>query len=186
MGTALFADGTDGTPIDAVTCGPIHSSSKAHLEVPGESGDGQRVPVRRIALTDGTTFDVYDTSGPYTAYASAADCHDLASGLPPTRREWSHPGAVPASPAVADYATRRGVAVDSKARVAAAAGTDRAARWMSPRRLRRVRRPWEPRRPRPRRQSPGRLGALPLRRPPAPRRCPPRPIRRPSPRRRPR
>jgi DeoR/GlpR family transcriptional regulator of sugar metabolism len=30
-------------------------------------------------------------------------------------------GAVPASPAVADYATRRGVAVDSKARVAAAA-----------------------------------------------------------------
>ena len=30
-------------------------------------------------------------------------------------------GAVPASPAVADYATRRGLAVDSKARVAAAA-----------------------------------------------------------------
>lgn len=98
MGTALFTDGTDGTPIDAVTCGPIHSSSKAHLEVPGESGDGQRVPVRRIALTDGTTFDVYDTSGPYTAYADPADCHDLGAGLPPTRREWSHPGPVPASP----------------------------------------------------------------------------------------
>jgi DeoR/GlpR family transcriptional regulator of sugar metabolism len=32
-------------------------------------------------------------------------------------------GAVPASPAVADYATRQGVAVDSKARVAAAAVT---------------------------------------------------------------
>jgi len=32
-------------------------------------------------------------------------------------------GAVPASPAVADYATRQGVAVDSKARVAAAAAS---------------------------------------------------------------
>src|SRR5699024_491266 len=47
---------------------------------------------------DGTTFDVYDTSGPYTAYADPADCHDLGAGLPPTRREWSHPGPVPASP----------------------------------------------------------------------------------------
>ena len=36
MGTALFTDGTDGTRIDVVTCGPIRSSTKALLEVPGE------------------------------------------------------------------------------------------------------------------------------------------------------
>ena len=29
-----------------------------------------RVPVREIALTDGTTHIVYDTSGPYTRSAS--------------------------------------------------------------------------------------------------------------------
>src|SRR5690606_4271986 len=97
MGTALSTDGATATPIGVVTCGPIHSSSKAHLEVPGDTGDDQRVPVRRIALTTGTTFDVYDTSGPYTGYPDPADCHDLASGLPPTRRGWSHPEAVSAS-----------------------------------------------------------------------------------------
>ncbi|MFN3600256.1 MAG: phosphomethylpyrimidine synthase ThiC [Dietzia sp.] len=96
MGTTTSANGTDTAPIGAVTCGPIHSSTKSYLEIPAE-GSTLRVPVRRISLTDDTTFDVYDTSGPYTEYSAADECHDLASGLPPTRRDWTHPEAVPAS-----------------------------------------------------------------------------------------
>jgi len=56
-----------------------------------------QVPVRRIDLTDGTSFDVYDTSRPYTGYATAAECHDLALGLPRTRENWTHPEPVPVS-----------------------------------------------------------------------------------------
>ena len=101
-----------------MTCGPIYSSRKTYLsvEAPGYDDDNattpppvtdsgaatgpgvmMQVPVRRIELTDGTSFDVYDTSGPYTGYASAEQCHDLATGLPRTREEWPHPGPVPAS-----------------------------------------------------------------------------------------
>ncbi|MFN3340266.1 MAG: phosphomethylpyrimidine synthase ThiC, partial [Dietzia sp.] len=102
MGTHASANGTDTTPIGAVTCGPIYSSTKSYLEIPAEDGT-LRVPVRRISLTDDTTFDVYDTSGPYTEYSAADECHDLASGLPPTRLDWTHPEAVRAS---ADDPTR--------------------------------------------------------------------------------
>ena len=75
------------TSVDAVTCGPIRSSHKACHEVthPGHADHGEAtilsVPVRRIDLTNDTTFDVYDTSGPYTGYADSAACHDLGAGL---------------------------------------------------------------------------------------------------------
>ncbi|MGA8535324.1 MAG: phosphomethylpyrimidine synthase ThiC [Candidatus Tumulicola sp.] len=44
-----------------------------------------RVPAREIALTDGTSHRVYDTSGPYSdaRYAS-----DYQRGLPPLREQW--------------------------------------------------------------------------------------------------
>ncbi|HHX85617.1 MAG TPA: phosphomethylpyrimidine synthase ThiC [Actinomycetales bacterium] len=101
----------NAAPVDSVTCGPIHSSRKAYLDVPcdGAGPDGVlRVPVRRIDLTDGTTFDVYDTSGPYTGYRAPGDgagtggdddeaCHDLAAGLPRTRADWTYPEPAPAS-----------------------------------------------------------------------------------------
>ena len=90
----------NAAPVDAVTCGPIRSSRKAHIEVSHPDGGGDtllRVPIRRIDLTDGTTFDVYDTSGPYTQYAGAGDCHELGGGLPATRAGWAHPAAAPAS-----------------------------------------------------------------------------------------
>ena len=109
-------DARPSTSVEDVTCGPIYASHKTYLgvEAPGyddnattpppftdNTTDGpgvtMQVPARRIELTDGTSFDVYDTSGPYTGYTTAADCHDLAVGLPRTREEWPHPRPVPVS-----------------------------------------------------------------------------------------
>src|SRR6185312_14256435 len=44
-----------------------------------------RVPAREIALTDGTTHALYDTSGPYTDPQATID---LKKGLPPLRDAW--------------------------------------------------------------------------------------------------
>ena len=110
-------DARPSTSVEDVTCGPIYASRKTYLGVeapgydddnattpppftennPAGSGVTMQVPARRIELTDGTSFDVYDTSGPYTGYTTAADCHDLAVGLPRTREEWPHPRPVPVS-----------------------------------------------------------------------------------------
>lgn len=63
-----------------VTTGPIPYSGKAYREIEAPGGVTMKVPFRRINLTNGEHFDVYDTSGPYT------DAHadiDLHRGLPP-------------------------------------------------------------------------------------------------------
>jgi phosphomethylpyrimidine synthase len=62
----------------AVTTGPISGSEKIYR---GELG----VPARRVNLTDGEHFDLYDTSGPYT---DASARIDVQAGLPALRREW--------------------------------------------------------------------------------------------------
>ncbi|GAA1199452.1 phosphomethylpyrimidine synthase [Prauserella alba] len=72
----------DSATVSAVTTGPIEGSAKAYA--PTESG--LQVPVRRISLTNGEHFDVYDTSGPYTDTDSDIDVH---SGLYPLRRGWA-------------------------------------------------------------------------------------------------
>ena len=64
-----------------VTTGPIHGSSKAHVDGP----DDIRVPVRRIALSNGEHHDVYDTSGPYTDENAHVD---VRAGLPAHRAAW--------------------------------------------------------------------------------------------------
>ncbi len=51
------------------------ASTKVYLEE-----DGLRVPFRRISLTNGETFDVYDTSGPQG--------QDFHKGLPKLRQPW--------------------------------------------------------------------------------------------------
>ncbi|MEV0770688.1 phosphomethylpyrimidine synthase ThiC [Nocardia salmonicida] len=81
MGTATSSTG--GTPVDTVTTGPIQGSVKHHQEV-----DGLRIPVRRINLTNGEHFDVFDTSGPYTDDNAVID---LDAGLPKLRDEWDTP-----------------------------------------------------------------------------------------------
>ncbi|RZT28761.1 phosphomethylpyrimidine synthase [Kribbella sp. VKM Ac-2569] len=62
----------------AVTTGPISGSEKIYR---GELG----VPARRVNLTNGEHFDLYDTSGPYT---DASAQIDVQAGLPALRREW--------------------------------------------------------------------------------------------------
>lgn len=74
-------------PVDTVTTGPIQGSVK-HYEQVEADGITLRVPVRRINLTNGDHFDVYDTSGPYTD--DTADI-DLEAGLPKLRDEWTKP-----------------------------------------------------------------------------------------------
>ncbi|MEU4838763.1 phosphomethylpyrimidine synthase ThiC [Nocardia testacea] len=71
------------TPVDSVTTGPIEGSVKHYRDI-----DGLRIPVRRIELTNGDHFDVYDTSGPYT---DATASIDLEAGLPALRSEWEKP-----------------------------------------------------------------------------------------------
>ncbi|WP_063044907.1 phosphomethylpyrimidine synthase ThiC [Nocardia pseudovaccinii] len=73
-----------GTPVDSVTTGPIEGSVKHYQEV-----DELRIPVRRINLTNGEHFDVYDTSGPYTDDTASID---LEAGLPKLRDSWTKPG----------------------------------------------------------------------------------------------
>src|SRR4051794_1538788 len=58
----------------SVTTGPIVGSTKIYV-------DG--VPFRRVHLSTGGNFDLYDTSGPYTDADAAID---LTAGLPPPPR----------------------------------------------------------------------------------------------------
>ncbi|MFC9687914.1 phosphomethylpyrimidine synthase ThiC [Kribbella sp. NPDC056951] len=69
---------TIGTVRPTVTTGPISGSEKIYR---GELG----VPARRVHLTNGEHFDLYDTSGPYT---DATAQIDVQTGLPALRREW--------------------------------------------------------------------------------------------------
>lgn len=61
-----------------VTTGPISGSEKIYR---GELG----VPARRVHLTNGEHFDLYDTSGPYTDSSATID---VQAGLPALRRDW--------------------------------------------------------------------------------------------------
>ncbi|WP_227997370.1 phosphomethylpyrimidine synthase ThiC [Nocardia australiensis] len=71
------------TPVETVTTGPIEGSVKHYHEV-----DDLRIPVRRVNLTNGDHFDVYDTSGPYTDDTATID---LEVGLPKLRDGWTKP-----------------------------------------------------------------------------------------------
>src|SRR5699024_5669391 len=65
----------------AVTTGPITGSHKIYRT----TDSGLPFPVRRIELSNGSHFDAYDTSGPYTDETASIDVHN---GLPELRREW--------------------------------------------------------------------------------------------------
>ncbi len=66
-----------------VTTGAPPGSRKVYSAP--EGFDDVAVPLREIALTDGETFRVYDTSGPYTDPQATID---VRQGLPSTRRGW--------------------------------------------------------------------------------------------------
>ncbi|NEW50128.1 phosphomethylpyrimidine synthase ThiC [Nocardia cyriacigeorgica] len=73
--------------VDTVTTGPIQGSVK-HYEQVEADGLTLRIPLRRINLTTGAHFDVYDTSGPYTDDTATID---LEAGLPKLRDGWGKP-----------------------------------------------------------------------------------------------
>ncbi|MFD6401013.1 phosphomethylpyrimidine synthase ThiC [Nocardia sp. NPDC060249] len=79
MGSNTSSDRT----VDTVTTGPIQGSVKHYQQV-----DDLRIPVRRINLTNGDHFDVFDTSGPYTDDDAVID---LEAGLPKLRDGWDSP-----------------------------------------------------------------------------------------------
>ncbi|MGO4613728.1 phosphomethylpyrimidine synthase ThiC [Nocardia sp. 2YAB30] len=111
MASSAASDG-GSTTVDSVTTGPIEGSVKHYLEV-----DDLRIPVRRINLTNGEHFDVYDTSGPYTDDTAAID---LEAGLPKLRDTWTRPEAVSdvASPSVATRTAASGPADGARTQLA--------------------------------------------------------------------
>ncbi|TFD48059.1 phosphomethylpyrimidine synthase ThiC [Cryobacterium sp. Hh11] len=105
---------------ETVTTGPIQGSSKRYEPI--EGWPGLEVPVRRVNLSNGEHFDLYDTSGPYTDETATID---LEKGLPQTRAGWEHPlpidGAATqlvwaragiVTPEMAYIAAREGVSVE--------------------------------------------------------------------------
>ncbi|MCA2205544.1 MULTISPECIES: phosphomethylpyrimidine synthase ThiC [Nocardia] len=111
MGTATSSNGNTAG-VDTVTTGPIQGSVKHYKEV-----DGLRIPVRRINLTNGDHFDVYDTSGPYTDDNAVID---LEAGLPKLRDEWTKP-QIDGPPTQLHWA-RQGVVTDEMRFIAAREG----------------------------------------------------------------
>ncbi|MFE6920182.1 phosphomethylpyrimidine synthase ThiC [Nocardia sp. NPDC057663] len=111
MGTATSSNGSTA-PVDTVTTGPIQGSVKHYQEV-----DGLRIPVRRINLTNGDHFDVFDTSGPYTDDNAVID---LEAGLPKLRDEWDKP-AVDGPPTQLAWA-RQGIITSEMRFIAAREG----------------------------------------------------------------
>ena len=66
-----------------VTTGPLSGSRKIFSAPKGH--EDLRVPFREIALADGKTFRLYDTSGPYT---DPVMTNDVRQGLPHLRAPW--------------------------------------------------------------------------------------------------
>src|SRR5215469_6563849 len=98
----------------SVTTGPIAGSGKTYRELAGVPE--ARVPFRRVNLSNGEHFDLYDTSGPYTDPDAVID---LAAGLPPrpgvirdrgTQLQRARAGEITAE--MAFIAAREGVAAE--------------------------------------------------------------------------
>nr|WP_157608847.1 phosphomethylpyrimidine synthase ThiC [Saccharomonospora glauca] len=77
--SSLTAQRAEVSP--TITTGPITGSRKVYHS----TVSGLRVPARRIELSNGDHFDVYDTSGPYTDLEATVDVH---KGLPRLRQPW--------------------------------------------------------------------------------------------------
>ncbi|WP_040813852.1 phosphomethylpyrimidine synthase ThiC [Nocardia concava] len=107
---------SSSAPVDTVTTGPIEGSVK-HYEQVEADGTILNVPVRRINLTNGEHFDVYDTSGPYT---DATATIDLEAGLPKLRDGWDKP-QVDGPPTQLNWA-RQGIVTKEMAYIAAREG----------------------------------------------------------------
>lgn len=76
-------ESTDGAP--SITLGPLPGSTKNYLDIERKDGLQLRVPFRHVKLTDGSSFPLYDCSGPFTAENETVD---LAKGIAGIREPW--------------------------------------------------------------------------------------------------
>ncbi len=106
----------DATTVSAVTTGPVMGSTKRFELVAGFPG--MSVPLRRVNLSNGEHFDLYDTSGPYTDESAVID---LVAGLPKTRDGWDRPRAIDGAATQLVWA-RSGIITPEMAYVAAREG----------------------------------------------------------------
>jgi phosphomethylpyrimidine synthase len=106
----------DATSLSTVTTGPIEGSTKRHEPVDGFPG--LSVPVRRVNLSNGEHFDLYDTSGPYTDESVEID---IEAGLPKTRDAWEHPEPIDGAATQLVWA-RAGIITPEMAYIAAREG----------------------------------------------------------------
>jgi phosphomethylpyrimidine synthase len=70
-------------PNTIITTDPFPGSRKVYVN--GQIYPDIRVPMREVALSNGSAFSIYDTSGPYTDPNVAID---VTKGLPRIREEW--------------------------------------------------------------------------------------------------
>lgn len=71
------------TPKHSIFPAPLAASRKVYI--PHPTNPSIQVPMREVALTDGTSITLYDTSGAYTDPNYSID---LTKGLPPIRNTW--------------------------------------------------------------------------------------------------
>ncbi|TFD81006.1 phosphomethylpyrimidine synthase ThiC [Cryobacterium fucosi] len=109
-------DATTVSTVTTVTTGAIWGSTKRYEPVPGFPG--LATPVRRVNLSNGDHFDLYDTSGPYTDESLEVD---LDAGLTKTRDEWARPAPIDGAATQLVWA-RAGLVTPEMAYVAAREG----------------------------------------------------------------
>ena len=106
----------DAIVMSTVTTGAVWGSTKRHESVPGFPG--MATPVRRVNLSNGEHFDLYDTSGPYTDESAEID---LDAGLAKTRNRWIRPAPIDGAATQLVWA-RAGLVTPEMAYVAAREG----------------------------------------------------------------
>lgn len=79
----LIASLNDALNDGGITRQPLPASKKVYVQSPNRPD--VKVPMRNIALTDGTDITVYDTSGPYTDSTAEINVH---KGLADVRSQW--------------------------------------------------------------------------------------------------
>ena len=99
-----------------VTTGPIHGSTKRYEPVDGFPE--MAIPVRRVNLSNGEHFDLYDTSGPYTDDSVEIN---VETGLPKTRDGWDRPEPIDGAATQLVWA-RAGIITPEMAYIAAREG----------------------------------------------------------------
>ncbi len=104
------------TTLAAVTTGPIQGSTKRYEQVAGFLA--MSIPVRRVNLSNGEHFDLYDKSGPYTDESAVID---VDAGLPRTRDRWDRPQPIDGAATQLVWA-RAGIITPEMAYIAAREG----------------------------------------------------------------